>query len=381
MSKPRNQDFLRGTDAQQARVVTIAAVATIVAVAVLVVGMVWVRPHVEKPSGLALSVDVPFVAPGVGRGTKVILHGAEVGEITALERHGDGIVRMNLSLNPSQVHGLTDTFDVDFRPENYFGITAVNLVSKAGGEHLASGQVLDRMPAGDFTMSTMLEKGSIAIDGTLTDSMIRSLNKVIKYTDGLTPMIQTGIVFADRAAKAQQAMPSELIGRADDILEVLPAFSQQTINMLYSVFDSDFNKFGPGGSFGVNEDVMADIDTGLGLAANNLFGSAGKLLASHDHDLTPDAQLVQALVDALPHMMDGGAMPGKLSELVDRYNRAFSTAPNGSKTLNMRVVLDDLPGIAAPLAVTGLPHLPGNPGAAAPSVTVLPPTPEQGAER
>ncbi|MGY4103762.1 Mce family protein [Nocardia sp. R16R-3T] len=328
-------------------------------IALVVVGMVWVRPHVEKPSGLPLSVDVPFVAPGVGKGTKVILHGAEVGEITDLENHGNGIVRMSLSLNLGQVHGLTDNFDVDFRPENYFGITAVNLIAKAGGDHLAAGQVLDRMPAGDFTMSTMLEKGSIAIDGTLTDSMIQSLNKIIKYTDGLTPMIQTGIVFANRAAKAQQAMPSELIGRADDILQVLPAFSQQTIDMLYNAYDNDLNKFGPGGSFGVSEAVFADVDQALDLTANNLFGAAGRLLASHGNELTPDTELVHALVDALPQMMDGGAMPGKLSTLVDRYNRAFSTAPNGSKTLNMRVVLDDLPGIAAPLAVIGLPPVQG----------------------
>ncbi|OXR46937.1 hypothetical protein B7C42_00053 [Nocardia cerradoensis] len=359
MSKARNQDFLRGTDAEQTRVVTIAAVAMIAIAAVVVVGVVWVRPQLEKPSGMPLSVDVPFVAPGVGKGTKVILHGAEVGELTDLANHGDGVVRMSLLLNPGQVHGLTDDFDVDFRPENYFGITAVNLVTKAGGKQLASGQVLNRMPTGDFTMSTMLQKGSIAIDGTLTDSMIQSLNKVIRYTDGLTPMIQTGIVFADRVAKAQQAIPSELFGRADDILQVLPAFSQQAIDMLYNIYNNDYNKSGPGGSFGANEAAFSDIDKGLGLAATDLFGSAGKLLASHERELTPDVQLVQALVDALPHMMDGGAMPGKLSTLVDRYNRAFSNGPEGSKTLNMRVVLDDLPGMAAPLAATGLPQVPG----------------------
>jgi hypothetical protein len=356
MSKPRTQDFLRGTDAQQARVVTLAALVMIATVAVVVFGMVWVRPHVEKPGGIPLSIDVPFVAPGVGKGTKVILHGAEVGEIVGLENHGNGTVRMSLSLDPGQVRGLTDAFDVDFRPENYFGISAVNLISKAGGDHLVAGQILNRMPTGDYTMSTMLEKGSIAVDGTLTDSMIQSLNKVIKYTDGLTPMIQTGIVFANRVAQTQQAMPSVLISRANDILAVMPAFSQQAIDMLYNAYGNDFNRQGPGGSLGVNEAVMADVEKGLYLTANNLFGSAGKLLASHEQELTPGTQLVQELVDALPHMLDGGAMPDKLSTLVDRYSRAFSSAPSGSKTLNMRVILDNLPGVAAPLAATRLPQ-------------------------
>jgi hypothetical protein len=359
MSKPRNQDFLRGTDDQQARVLTIAAVAVIAIIAVVVMGLVWVRPRVEKPAGLPLSIDVPYVAPGVGKGAKVILHGAEVGEVTDLARLGDGSVRMDLRLNQGDIHGLTDTFGVDFRPANYFGVSAVDLVMGSGGGRLAADAVLNRTPKGDYTMSTMLEKGSITLDGTLTQQMIETLNKIIRYTDGLTPMIQTGIVFADRAARTQIAMPSELFDRANNILEVLPAFSGQTIDMLDNVYNNVFNKFGPGGSIGINTATFADINQGLDLAANQLFGLAGHLLASHPLDLSPDTAMVQALAEALPHMLDGTATPQKLSTLVDRYNHAFSTAPNGSKTVNLRIVVDDLPGLAAPLAVTGLPPAPG----------------------
>ncbi|MVU80779.1 Mce family protein [Nocardia sp. ET3-3] len=356
MSKTRNQDFLRGTDGRQAKVVNLTAAVVIVVVIVAIIAVVWVRPRYEKPDGLPLSVDVPFVGPGVGVGSKVILRGVEVGEIVGLDKTGNRSVRMRLSLRPSEIRGLTDSFDVDFRPLNYFGIAAVNLVGNPGGGALVADRVLDRTSVGDYTMSTMLEQGSHTIDGTLTESMITALNKVIRYTDGLTPLIQTGIVFADRVAKAQQAFPSELLGRADDILAVLPGFSDQAIQALYALFDTKFNHR-PDGSWGVDDEMMKRSGEGLDQAANSLFGKAGHLLASHGTELPPVTALVQAMTDALPHLLDGGAAVGKLGMLADRYNSAFSGTDDG-KTLNLRVILDELPALAAPLAATGLPTAP-----------------------
>ncbi|MEV5835931.1 Mce family protein [Nocardia sp. NPDC052112] len=356
MVKTRNQDFLRGSDRHQARVVSGAAAAVVAVAAAVLVSAVWVYPRYDKPDGLPLSVEVPYVGPGVGAGTKVILHGAEVGEVTGLEKTGPATVRMSLTLQPDEIHGLTDSFELDFRPQNYFGITAVNLVGRPGGAALVAGRTINRMPAGDFTMSTMLEKGSLAIDGTLTQSMVATLNKVIRYTDGLTPLIQSGIVFADRVAATQQALPADLLRYANDILAVLPAFSGQAIDTLYNVYDSRYNRR-PDGSVGVDDAFMDYTDAGLGLAANSLFGKAGRLLASHGTELTPVTQLVQALTDAIPHILDGGMAPAKLMTLIDRYNAAFS-GPENAKTLNLRVVLDDLPMIAAPLALTGIPQVP-----------------------
>ncbi|MET8430459.1 Mce family protein [Nocardia sp. NPDC004860] len=356
MAKIRNQDFLRGSDTHQERVLTVAAIIVIVTTALVVAGMVWVVPRFETPSGLPLSIDVPYVGPGVGTGTKVMLHGVEVGEVTALQRTTASTVRMSIRLNSQDIVGLTDAFDVDFQPQNYFGISAVGLMERPGGASLVAGRALTKTPIGDFTMSTMLEKGSTAVDGTLTQSMIDSLNKVVQYTDGLTPLIQSGIVFADRVAATQVALPTELLGYVDDILGVLPAFSGQAIDTLVGVYDSQYNRR-PDGSTGVDDAFMDKTDKGLGLAANSLFGKAGRLLASHGAELTPATQLVQALTDAMPHILDNGALPSKVSTLIDRYNAAF-TQSGGRTTLNLRLVLDALPMIAAPLALTGVPALP-----------------------
>ncbi|MGW5518249.1 Mce family protein [Nocardia africana] len=353
MAKTRNQDFLRGTDRHQKHMVEMAAAAVALVIAVVLVIALWVYPRLHKPAGLALNIEVPYVGPGVGTGTKVILHGAEIGEITCLEKTDPGTVRMSVQLRSDVSAGLTDAFDLDFRPQNYFGITAVDLISRPEGNRLVNGSTLNKMPTGDFTMSTMLEKGSLAIDGTLTQSMVTTLNKVVRYTDGLTPLIQSGIIFADRVAATQRALPTELMRRADDILEVLPAFGTQAIDALYNVYDSRYNQR-PDGSFGVDDAFMDKTDAGLGLAANSLFGKAGHLLASHGTELTPVTQLVQAMTDTVPQILGGGAVPDKLSALIDRYNAAFSDS-NGKKTLNLRIVVDDLPMFATPLALTGIP--------------------------
>lgn len=352
MTKAINQDFLRGTDGQQARVVKVAACVVIAIVVAVTAAASLIYPRYESRDTLPLSIDVPHVAPGIAPGTKVILHGAEVGEITALDKISEGSVRMSLSLRPGKIHGLTDAFDVDFRPENYFGVTAVNIVGRPGGGPLVAGRVLDRTPAGDFTMSTMLEKGSLAVDGTLTKTMIGALDKVIRYTDGLTPMIQTGVVLADRVAATQRALPSTLLSDLNSTLEVMPAFDSQAIDAMYSLFGTMFNQL-PDGSFGVTDAVMDETDTGLNLTANSLFGAAGHLLASHGAELTPVTGIVSAFSDVVPDLLDGGAAARKLSTLIDRYNKAFS-GPENAKSLNLRIVLDDLPMFAAPLAATGV---------------------------
>ncbi|MFC8529236.1 hypothetical protein [Nocardia sp. NPDC057227] len=166
------------------------------------------------------------------------------------------------------------------------------------------------------------------------------------------PLIESGIVFADRVAATQQDLPSDQLRAVNDILAVLPAFSAEAIDSLDRAFYSDYNRR-PDGSIGVDDAFIDYTDGGLALAANSLFGKAGALLASHGTEITPVTLLVKALTDALPQMLDGGAAPAKLRALIDRYDAAF-TGPDGSKTLNLRLVLDDLPMLAAPMALTGV---------------------------
>ncbi|MBH0776710.1 Mce family protein [Nocardia bovistercoris] len=353
MAQSRNQDFLRGSDRAQRVTVLLAAGAVIAVAVVAVLAFGWIRPRYAQPDGLPVSIEVPYVGPGVTEGTAVISRGARIGAVVSVDATGRHTLRLRIELSRDRVNGLTDSFDLDYRPQNYFGITAVNLVSRPGGAPLTGPRSLTRMPAGDFTMSTMLEQGSLVIDGTLTDSMIATLNKVIRYTDGLTPLLETGVLVADRVAVTQRALPSDLLAAADDVLAVLPGFSTQTIQALYNMFDTEFNSTADGG-YRVDDEAMDQADAGLYLAANNLFGSLGRLLASHRHELEPTAGLVATVANTVPHLLDDGAALDELSVLVDRYDAAF-TGTGEQRRLRVRLVLDDLPALATPLARLGLP--------------------------
>ena len=352
MSRARSQDFLRGVPGRQSRVLHGAGLAVVVTTCA-VIAAVWVYPSSADTEVLPISIDVPSVGPGVDSGTKVILRGGEVGVVTGLERTGADSVRMDLQLDPDQIGGLTDAFDVDFRPQNYFGSTAVNLVGRPGGSGLEAHRTLDRTPTGDFTMSTMIEKGSLAVDGTLTDSMITSLDKVVRYTDGLTPMFDAALVLGDRIAQTQQALPADLLGRVNDVLDVFPAFNRQAIDSLTHIYNSTYNQR-PDGSVGVDDPFMDETDAGLTLAAGQLFGQAGRLLKSHGDELVPVTDVVSELAGVVPHLYDGGARPERLRTAVERLDSAFEDSGDGQR-LNLRIVLDDLPALAAPLALTGAP--------------------------
>lgn len=352
MSRSRNQDFVRGTSGRQDRVLNMTGLVVIGVICAIVVTAGWIYPRHSTTEGLHIRIEVPFVGPGVATGTAVILRGADVGEVTGLQRNGTGPVELDLMLKSDRVSGITNTFDIDFRPKNYFGSTAVNMVARPGGTGLVAGETLTRMPTGDFTMSTMLEKSSLTVDGTLTSSMISSLDKVIRYTDGLTPLIETGIIVADRVAKTQQALPSELLGRFNDILETLPGFTGQAIETLTYVYNSSFNKRADG-TVGVNDSFMDETDQGLTLAAGKLFGQAGALLKSHGTELTPLTQIVAQIAGTLPVVLEGGTTAEDLRTILDRYDSAFTDTGDG-RTLKLRIVLDNLPSLATPLEISKL---------------------------
>ncbi|MFX0578480.1 Mce family protein [Nocardia nepalensis] len=344
------QDFLRGSDRTQQRAVTLAAVASIVMLTAALALGIGIHRHTQNNGKLLLDIDTPYVAPGIASGTHVILHGVPVGEVTGLDRVETGAVRVRVALHPDRVHGLTDSFDIDFRPENYFGVTAINITGDAAaGRPLTAGRILPKQPLGDFSMSTMLEKGSFVVSGTLTDDMVATLDQVIKYTNGLNPMIQTGIVVADRVARTQQALPSTSLGYVDDILQVLPSFNREAVPGLYGVFDTLYNRRADG-ALGVNDKRFADADVALNLVSGNLFGAAGHLLASHAAELPAVTDAVQALTDAIPAVLANGALTPRFKQLVAQCDQAFSGG-DGARTLNLRLVLDSLPGIAAPLGM------------------------------
>jgi ABC-type transporter Mla subunit MlaD len=352
MARHTSQDFIRGDLRGQLRTLGVVGTASI-AVMVLVVAVAWiVYPKATEPEGTRVQLVIPALGPGVKVGSKVLLRGAAVGEVTSVSSPRAGDVQVDVVLRPSATSVLTDSLDVDFRPENYFGITAVNLIEKSGGAPLRDGQVLARDSSPDYTMSTMLERGSLVVDGTLTKDMIASLDKVIRYANGLAPLIRSGIIVADTVAKTQRQMPITLIRRMNAVLDEFPAFNRQVTSALYAITESPYNKL-PDGSRGVDDAFHKETDAALEIASSDLFGKAGALLASHDSELTPLTTLLEKMADPLPGVIGGGVTMDKTVALIDGLESAF-VGTKDQQTLQLRIVLDSMPAVAGPLAQMGV---------------------------
>jgi hypothetical protein len=151
-------------------------------------------------------------------------------------------------------------------------------------------------------------------------------------------------------AKTQTALPGELLNRFNNILDTLPGFTGQAIETLTHVYNNNYNRR-PDGSVGVDDPFMDETDQGLTLAAGKLFGQAGALLKSHGSELTPLTQIVEQLAATLPVVLDGSTRSAEISTILERYGAAFTDNGDG-KTLHLRLVLDDLPALSTPLALS-----------------------------
>ncbi|NMO03742.1 mammalian cell entry protein [Gordonia sp. TBRC 11910] len=353
MARHTTQDFIRGDLRNQLRTLALVGVISLVVIAVALVATWVIYPKAKAPSGISLQLVVPALGPGIKKGSKVLLRGAEVGQVTDVQAPTAGSVNLDLVLTDDEVRGLlTDSFDVDFRPENYFGITAVNLIANKGGSPLTDGEVIRRGASPDFTMSTMLENGSLVVDGTLTKDMIASLNQVIRYANGLAPLIRSSIIVADTMAKTQRQLPTTLLRMMNDDLDVFPGFSSNAIGALYAFSRNGYNP-GPDGARKADDPLLAETNRALELASSKLFGAAGALLKSHDSDLSVLTTMLKYLLDPLPRAIGGGQLATKTLVVVDGLESSFTGTPE-QKTLQLRILLGQLPAVSSSLAQMGV---------------------------
>jgi hypothetical protein len=89
---------------------------------------------------------------------------------------------------------------------------------------------------------------------------------------------------------------------------------------------------------------------GLNLSANGLFGAVAELLYSHVDDLFPLITGIKALTDVTPPLLRPQDIAQKLAELRSRFEKLY--AGNGDqRAISVRILLDSLPGVAAPLGI------------------------------
>lgn len=353
-------------DAEDRRLTAIGVgVAAAFAAAVLVVAL---NPFAKPPADrTSIVMDVPYVGQGVGAGTPLLMHGVPVGEVTAVAVRPDGNVHLDAHVEGTPAVELTDSMRIDFRPANYFGVTGINLIPGDGGQPLRDGAQVRTVPVGNFTLPTMLSQLGEITGGVITPQLVDVINRATSYTDGLNPMIESGLIGANTLARVQTVSTEQLMRNTTGISVAFPSFVDNATAAGQS-FNQEFVTFNVSGKDALpGQDVVAEPGMAiseefwqdralvtLDVMSGSFFGALGKLLSSHSSDLRPVVDLVQTLSDTVPALVTPVGVDDMLTELRTRLEKLYAGSPE-QRALQVHLVLDRIPGVQAPVNAIGGP--------------------------
>jgi hypothetical protein len=364
--------MLRGSAQRQERVLLAIGGAVLVCIA-LAVALVVRDPFGGRAKGLfSVAITTPYVGQGVEAGTAVVLHGVKVGQVTNVTNTAGGGVQLDTDLQTQPTQGLTNTMNIDFRPINYFGVPGINLIPNSGGQALRDGSKIALVPAGNFTLSELLNQLGNVSEASLTPQLIRVIDRVTRYTDGLSPLFETAVTVS-RAIEAVQTDPTdEQLTRLSSAVSAFPAFANEAIitgrRMIdYSYYPGQVREPAASSRPRLEFPYLVDAETPslgdispeyfakhwipfLSLVQNGLFGAVGKLVNSHVDDLFSLISGLKAITDTGPVLLRPQDVAEKLAELRSRFEKLY--AGNADQhAISVRILLDSLPGVAAPVGI------------------------------
>lgn len=345
---------IHGSAETQRRTLTVVGVAVVLCAGVAGL-LIAANPFGGRPTGaMSVTIDTPYVGQGVTQGTAVVMHGVTVGEITAIASLPGGGVRLNADLQNTSAAGLTDALQVDFRPVNYFGVTGVNLMAGGDGRALRDGMRINTVPKGNFTLQALLSRLGEVSTGVLTPQLIQVVDRATRYTDALDPLIETALIAAHAVARVQTVSTERLLTNATGLSVVFPSAVDALMGAGTNLIHDDANIQGRIHSDYTEEEWQHLFIPTLELASGGLFADIGKLESSHLGQLLAVTDTVKALTDVVPPLIRPEGFAQMLADLRSRFERLYSGTPE-QRALDVRIVLDSLPGVAAPLAAMGGP--------------------------
>jgi len=372
--------MLRGSSKYQERVLMSIGAVVLLCV-VLAVTAVAINPFGGRPKNeFSIAITTPYIGQGVEAGTAVVLHGVKVGQITKVDsvNTAGGGVRLLTDLQSQPVKGITDTVNIDFRPINYFGVPGVNLLPNPGGQPLRDGSEIDLVPTGNFTLSQLLSQLGDVSAASLTPQLVKVIDRVTHYTDGLNPLFETAVTVTRTVDSAQTVPTEQLLANLSSAVATFPPFTDAVVTAGTRFIDYGYypgqnvanaSSSGPKLDFpfmqGTKVENLADMSEEYfqrsayhttDLLANGLFASVGKVLTSHVDDLFPLISGIKAVTDAGPVLLRPLDIAQKLAELRSRFQTLYA-GDGQQRAVSVRILLDSLPGVAAPLGiVTGGPQ-------------------------
>ncbi|WP_171050172.1 MlaD family protein [Nocardia cyriacigeorgica] len=345
---------LPGTEVSPRR----ARILGVVAFALVLVAVVVHRvvPGGTPTGQIEVALLTSQVGEGIAAGTDVRLDGVRVGSVSSIERLGSGRQRITLSLQSSQLFGLTEGMSVDYAMGNLFGISVIDLRSGGDGEVLSDGSTVDLTGREaprlrDATLSALLETTGGLTTDVLTPKLAALLATAARDVRALSPILQAIGTTVRAFTDTQQMPPSLLLRRLGSALEGVPALVSGGVEVLYSAYTNDYL------STPEHMDRYGQMFTEI--QAQLLPATTLTLSTSRDY-FAGFMPMSTAVLDRLaasvrtPQRSDQ-----QLSELLDRLGAAFTDTPNGP-VLNAALDLNVVPALAAPLAtVFGTHPLPG----------------------
>jgi hypothetical protein len=338
--------LFRTSEETETRIVTVVGLAFILCVAIPLTMFFWADPFGGRPKDqFGIVIETPFVGQGVRPGTAFVMHGVKVGQVSEIASMKDGGVRISADLERAPTAGLTETMGIDFRPANYFGITGINLSSGQGGSPLAEGSIIHATPTGNFTLQALLSRLGQVTNGVVTPRLIGVIEKATAYTDGLDPLLDTMLTVSTSVTNVQTVSTEVLLANTTGIGVAFPGFANAATEL--------GDKFVHASLDDVTEDFFRNTyKPTIDLTSGGLFGAVGNLIGSHSAELAPLTDLIKVLADVTPALVPSDAVAETARELRTRLERMFAGTPD-RRAINVRVILDSLPAIAAPIDAMG----------------------------
>lgn len=343
--------LLHTSDKSEARTLTIVGVTIALVFAVAAVSLYVFNPFGDRAKGdISVSIDTPYVGQGIAAGTALVMHGVTVGKVTGVSSLPGGGVRLNADLHTHSTRGLTDTMQVDFRPINYFGVTGINLSAGSGGQALHDGVRISTIPLGNFTLQTLLTRLGEITTGVVTPQLIQVIDRATRYTDALNPLIETMLIAANAVAEVQTVSTEQLLINTTGVSVAFPGFVNSAVKGGDNfIWPGNYLKIAikdlPQDHYERDYEFLKEANVGL-------FRSLGQLLRTHSADLYPVTEIVSTLFGVVPPLIRPVDTANMMTELRTRFEKMYQGTPE-QRALQVRIVLDSLPGVAAPIAAVG----------------------------
>lgn len=287
-----------------------------------------------------LTVVADTIGEGLAPGAEVKFHGLAIGSVKTLEAAGFNKQQMTVELDPRQAQALTADTKAQFTSSNVFGSAAVELVSQGIGPPLARNQTL--------LMGTDVQAASIT-------GLLRQGQKLTQIVD--TPDFNHIIAVLDRHADLVEPVTKSILDFAKILADAQTAPFSQSLSVMAS-FVNGLNDSIP--LIGLVNDLLDGLqfltEPGGADRTNLVLQQIGTLLKDVGHIFLKNnpwlIQLVAGLMNtAVPATFALGSLApayDRLSGLLDRTSAAFPVT-DGTVRMQIEVILDTMPGIAAGL--------------------------------